>query len=305
MGWVGIEPTSRGVRDRCKDQHLLPTRQARARRCAPRPFTWTASASLASLRQDRGPAADVHTRSLRRFTCSGASASKLLAPFGCSRRHRWSWGHRLLSSHPLESNQNLSGFSGARRPTTREWDVCAVRAAGLVEASATVRTARSHIIISSSVVREPPAMRGRTSGVDAATCPSGQARAHLSRFDIEIATPDIESENQIVRRAAARRGTGPRSRDVRNVEGPLGSSPGGPSATTRGHVVSGRYPRGWCYRPDPGFRGKSAQLADHYPPSPDGRRPRTQTSARAGLSSWCGDIASWSSWRWSFRGRCG
>ncbi len=26
-------------------------------------------------------------------------------------------------SHPLESNQNLSGFSRARRPTTQEWDV--------------------------------------------------------------------------------------------------------------------------------------------------------------------------------------
>ena len=26
VGWVGIEPTSRGLRDRCKDQHLLPTR---------------------------------------------------------------------------------------------------------------------------------------------------------------------------------------------------------------------------------------------------------------------------------------
>lgn len=37
-------------------------------------------------------------------------------------------GLRLLptpgtSSHPLESNQNLSGFNRARRPTTQEWDV--------------------------------------------------------------------------------------------------------------------------------------------------------------------------------------
>lgn len=30
VGWVGIEPTSRGLRDRCKDQHLLPTHDARA-----------------------------------------------------------------------------------------------------------------------------------------------------------------------------------------------------------------------------------------------------------------------------------
>jgi hypothetical protein len=30
-------------------------------------------------------------------------------------------------SHPLESNQNLSGFSRARRPTTQEWDVSAAR----------------------------------------------------------------------------------------------------------------------------------------------------------------------------------
>ena len=39
------------------------------------------------------------------------------------------------SSHPLESNQNLSGFSQARRPTTQEWDV-AVR-----EILGTARTA--------------------------------------------------------------------------------------------------------------------------------------------------------------------
>lgn len=30
-------------------------------------------------------------------------------------------------SHPLESNQNLSGFSRARRPTTQEWDTSAAR----------------------------------------------------------------------------------------------------------------------------------------------------------------------------------
>ena len=31
-------------------------------------------------------------------------------------------------SHPLESNQNLSGFSRARRPTTQEWDTSGARA---------------------------------------------------------------------------------------------------------------------------------------------------------------------------------
>ncbi len=34
---------------------------------------------------------------------------------------------QLQESHPLESNQNLSGFSRARRPTTQEWDVASVR----------------------------------------------------------------------------------------------------------------------------------------------------------------------------------
>lgn len=35
--------------------------------------------------------------------------------------------YRPESPHPLESNQNLAGFSRARRPTTQEWEVPAAR----------------------------------------------------------------------------------------------------------------------------------------------------------------------------------
>jgi hypothetical protein len=37
---------------------------------------------------------------------------------------------QVQRSHPLESNQNLSGFSRARRPTTQEWDVTLRRPTG-------------------------------------------------------------------------------------------------------------------------------------------------------------------------------
>lgn len=45
-----------------------------------------------------------------------AHAGRLLASITASRC-------RCRSSHPLESNQNLSGFSRARRPTTQEWEM--------------------------------------------------------------------------------------------------------------------------------------------------------------------------------------
>lgn len=38
VGWVGIEPTSRGLRDRCKDQHLLPTQSASRSDAGREPF---------------------------------------------------------------------------------------------------------------------------------------------------------------------------------------------------------------------------------------------------------------------------
>ena len=50
----------------------------------------------------------------------GVSASK--TPVVVDRRGRIQLRPATRSSHPLESNQNLSGFSRARRPTTQEWE---------------------------------------------------------------------------------------------------------------------------------------------------------------------------------------
>lgn len=75
-------------------------------------------------------------------------------------------------SHPLESNQNLSGFSRARRPTTQEWVTSAARVWGTRGAdhhhrSSIVRErgARAHL-----GPWEDRARARRTSGVGASAC---------------------------------------------------------------------------------------------------------------------------------------
>lgn len=97
-----------------------------------------------------------------------------------------------VQSHPLESNQNLSGFSRARRPTTQEW----VRAPRAFAARA------AQIIIIVLRLSESGGAR-RTSGLHASAFAAGAprasmqpplTRAHLSRFEISIR--DHESQNQ-------------------------------------------------------------------------------------------------------------
>jgi hypothetical protein len=89
------------------------------------------------------------------------------------------------SSHPLESNQNLSGFSRARRPTTQEW----VTSAAHLSDRAQRRSSSSFFSC------QRAARAGRTSGLHAfafsaraprASMHSPLTRAHPSRFEIWI-----------------------------------------------------------------------------------------------------------------------
>lgn len=94
----------------------------------------------------------------------------------------------ISESHPLESNQNLSGFNRARRPPTQEWDVCRVReralASTLPHAAGCVgclprHPHRHH----SSVVTELPR---HAAGAPRAMARSQTLRVHPSRFEISI-----------------------------------------------------------------------------------------------------------------------
>jgi hypothetical protein len=135
VGGVGIEPTSRGLRNRCKGQHLLPTLKATENR---------------------------------------------------KRTRKQSVPTENRASHPLESNQNLLGFSQARRPTTQEWGESAP-APRPIERSAggRVRAPRRQTLAAAPLVGRPlrrprrsslrlsgsfatsPSERGHTKGVSA------------------------------------------------------------------------------------------------------------------------------------------
>src|SRR5688572_22639457 len=87
-----------------------------------------------------------------------------------------------FSSHLLESNQNLSGFSRARRPTTQKWDVSAARAAELLGEHDRSRSAIFIVINSSVVIEHPRALGAPRASMQLRVL--GHARAHLSRFHI-------------------------------------------------------------------------------------------------------------------------
>ena len=148
---------------------------------------------------------------------SRRSKSPLQSSFATSPRH--------VSSHPLESNQNLSGFSRARRPTTQEWDTSAAHVGS-------TRGARSSSS-SSSIVRDR--WDRRAQGAPRALMHPPVTRAHLSRFEICIQIASRKSVVVVVDVLEC---------DGRKRKGPPGF-PGGPSARRRVvHVMCGRTSRG-------------------------------------------------------------
>jgi hypothetical protein len=121
-------------------------------------------------------------------------------------------------SHPLESNQNLSGFSRARRPTTQEWDTSAACADHLDGSRRPHRDMRrrssSSFFSCQRAVRRahlgPSCVRfggARTSGVDATASYAG---APIAIRDLES---DRESQSHTILRS---------DEEARNVEGPPG-----------------------------------------------------------------------------------
>lgn len=87
---------------------------------------------------------------------------------------------------PLESNQNLSGFSRARRPTTQERDTSAARAGHIAARCTDAAWSRcasqdraAQIIIIVLRLSESGPGAGRTSGVGASALRAGAPRAFM------------------------------------------------------------------------------------------------------------------------------
>ena len=115
------------------------------------------------------------------------------------------------ASHPLESNQNLSGFSRARRPTTQEWDTSAARMFGSTRAA-------QIIVILFGCQRAAQAHLG-----------SRRGRAHLGRdafaqAGAPLATRDLDSRSRVAKSDCVADGCRPETTKGRLV------SLGGPSA---------------------------------------------------------------------------
>ena len=147
-------------------------------------------------------------------------------------------------SHPLESNQNLSGFSRARRPTTQEWDVTLRAPRRAAAASCRGCLARHPHRHRSSVVRDHrslgPPCAGRTSGLAVLALMASTPVASRDRdYAVLISSRKVSSGVTFVRL---------RSPTARNVEGPPGV-PGRPSAQTRHfHVTCVEDLQGYPYR---------------------------------------------------------
>ena len=151
---TGIEPAGAGVAHRCATMTLhllggLDERPGRRGRSKARPAirTWV------------GWESNPRSGGVR----NRCKASVCYQPFG------------IASSHPLESNQNLSGFSRARRPTTLKWEVAprvrCWRTCGAV-VGACHGTLHRH---RSSIVREPR----RAQRAPRAWMPPPTSRTHL------------------------------------------------------------------------------------------------------------------------------
>lgn len=162
----------------------------------------------------------IRTKSLRRFATSdavsGARSSHHLRCFASASLDALlclSW------SHPLESNQNLSSFDRARRPTTLGRDVGAARVVGDETNGATalliiVQLFNCHGAATRCAMDAPRAsMHARM---------LGHVRMHLSRFEITSVNHDHESKRQTVEEPA-------RASSARNEEGPLPVLGGGPA----------------------------------------------------------------------------
>jgi hypothetical protein len=104
-----------------------------------------------------------------------------------------------VSSHPLGSNQDLSGFGRARRPTAPGWEdvPCTGKNPGARHVVFRWVPARAPSSSSLFSCQRPPAARaGRTSGRSAIT---ESAIALFACSRLRITNSDRESQNQIVR----------------------------------------------------------------------------------------------------------
>jgi hypothetical protein len=99
------------------------------------------------------------------------------------------------SSHPLESNQNLPGFSRARRPTTQEWDVQLLgfrRSYESIGTRAGSRRARSQTSTRRfvSIGTRAGSRRARSQTRSDALCASGLEQARAERDHKRAPMPD-------------------------------------------------------------------------------------------------------------------
>lgn len=90
-------------------------------------------------------------------------------------------------SHPLESNQNLSGFSRARRPTTLGRDVCAARFVVARRGFRCPCRGTHHSLFGCQ--RCAAARTGRTSGLDASA----------DSASAPVATPDLDYRSRFAK----------------------------------------------------------------------------------------------------------
>ena len=157
MSCTGVEPVLSGVRDRVPCQ-LEEHDVVRAAGIEPAISGTSGRRSAAELRAHRAGCENL-TRlgQLGRLPPHQSALPAIVPPVGLEPTHfrvrtgcsalelrRQCRGDRRMrrrgTCHPLESNQNLSGFSRARRPTTQEW---------LLEASV-------RLVLSDSVVMPRP-----------------------------------------------------------------------------------------------------------------------------------------------------
>jgi hypothetical protein len=132
--------------------------------------------------------------------------------------------NRLHQSHPLELNQDLSGFGRARRPATPEWEV---RCAGLAAArsDSSLGACQHPHRHDSSIVRDRP----HAQGAPRAVMRPRFARTHRSRS--RRASARRGRTALVVNRWSAGVGPGPETSKGRLV------FPGGPSAQMTFYII--------------------------------------------------------------------